>query len=100
MLRPPRFNLLSAFCDSIGTSEYDDTSKALLSILESTGTSLMLLRFMLEKEITETGKLPNRFSANIIIESNAGTLFRGTSMTTKLVSFYCKEKGTNNITIK
>ena len=46
---------MSCLCDVIGVSEYDEVSKALLSITEATGTSLYVLRFMIAKEISEAG---------------------------------------------
>jgi hypothetical protein len=55
LLISPKWTILSALCDSIGASEFDDVTKALIPLVESTGTSLSLLRHMIAKEISETG---------------------------------------------
>eukprot|EP00026_Physarum_polycephalum_P009421 Phypoly_transcript_09544.p1 GENE.Phypoly_transcript_09544~~Phypoly_transcript_09544.p1 ORF type:complete len:375 (+),score=53.97 Phypoly_transcript_09544:237-1361(+) len=71
--------VVSALCDSVSQDVYDEVARHLVNLFDAVGECDRLLKWGIKKEIKAT--------------PNAETLFRGTSMTTKMVSYFCKREG-------
>eukprot|EP00026_Physarum_polycephalum_P005719 Phypoly_transcript_05756.p1 GENE.Phypoly_transcript_05756~~Phypoly_transcript_05756.p1 ORF type:complete len:548 (+),score=128.32 Phypoly_transcript_05756:134-1777(+) len=79
LLLAPDLALVDGLCSVIQATEFDDVSKALVSVFDAHGEAVRLLRWAIHHEIQCT--------------EAASTLFRGVSVATKLVSAYFKLKG-------
>jgi hypothetical protein len=71
--------VVSSLEKAVQVTEYDAIATALVNFFRSHGRALALLKFFIKKEIRETVE--------------ASTLFRGVSLTTKMVSSFCMLEG-------
>eukprot|EP01112_Ceratiomyxa_fruticulosa_P012268 TRINITY_DN3388_c0_g1_i1.p1 TRINITY_DN3388_c0_g1~~TRINITY_DN3388_c0_g1_i1.p1 ORF type:complete len:393 (+),score=83.23 TRINITY_DN3388_c0_g1_i1:233-1411(+) len=74
-----KLQVIKLFFKALQTDVYDEVAKAMIILFDSVGDVMRLLRWGIQLEVGET--------------IDAATLFRGTSMTTKLVSYFMKREG-------